>query len=57
MHQNIPVFLAIKLSEVDWRWRKSPWAVQIKAAPKPRMTEEMYMNIGVGFRNIQMYIK
>ena len=53
----MPVFLIISLSVGDCMPRKSPWAVQITAAPIPMMTEAVYMKAGDGKRYITMYNK
>ena len=54
MHQKMPVFLLIESSSVDCKCRKLPCAVQMTAAPIPKMAEEVYMNNGDGFKYITM---
>lgn len=53
-HQKMPVFRLIESSSLDCKCKKSPCAVQITAAPAPRMAEDMYMNKGDGAKYISM---
>ena len=55
MHQKMPVFLLIESSSVDCKCKKLPCAVQMTAAPMPRMADDVYMKRGVGLRYMTIY--